>query len=190
MEIKPLLAPTLKQRLVEFRLQLAVAFSGETALPGARDDRTSAGQCAVAALVLRARFGGDLVSASHWGVSHWFNRVRTEDGELYDVDVTGDQFGFAPIRVAMGGTLFPRTIVRREDDVLDETWARAIRLATRAGLAELIPALGRAVEDRSAGDRTTPTRRQVIRTSTSSLARARGSRRTPRTVRPSESLPG
>jgi hypothetical protein len=63
------------------------------------------------------------------GGSHWFNRI---DG--WDIDLTGDQFGRAPVQAAPAGTLYHETRVRHAIDLRPETIARADLLASRSGL--------------------------------------------------------
>ena len=50
-------------------------------------DRPSFGQCAVTALLVHDRFGGELLRTMNQGVLHYWNRL---DG--VDVDLTRDQF--------------------------------------------------------------------------------------------------
>lgn len=50
--------------------------------------RPSLGQCAVTALIVQERFGGELVRVVNAGDSHYFNRLP--DGS--EVDLTRDQF--------------------------------------------------------------------------------------------------
>ncbi len=122
------------------RGHLEGAFAGDTAVPGTISSVPSAGHCAVVALIVQAALGGDIASTQHRGESHWFNRFVTARG-VVDVDLTGDQFGYAPVRVAPAGELFPDTRVRGMTDSRDETIERAITLATRAGLNDAVRAL-------------------------------------------------
>ena len=50
-------------------------------------DRASFGQCAVTAMIVHDRFGGEVRRAVNEGVIHYWNRI---DG--VDVDLTRDQF--------------------------------------------------------------------------------------------------
>jgi hypothetical protein len=70
------------------------------------------------------------------GTSHWFNRIRVDDGSV-DIDLTGDQFELPKVRVEMPGRLFPGTRVRSFEQVLPETLERAALLAARSGLKEI-----------------------------------------------------
>lgn len=51
-------------------------------------DRPSVGQCAVTALAVQDRCGGELVRVENAGDSHYFNRL--DDGTV--IDLTRDQF--------------------------------------------------------------------------------------------------
>lgn len=50
-------------------------------------DRPSFGQCAVTALIVRDRFGGEVLRTVNEGAIHYWNRV-----DDIDVDLTRDQF--------------------------------------------------------------------------------------------------
>lgn len=117
--------------LRQLRTQLEKGFSPETSLPGHTPGRLSAGQCAAVALVMHELLGGQLVSATVGGVSHWFNRLETGDGQI-DVDTTADQFGLPPIRISRAGELYPGTRVRHDSDVRDETRRRSNLLKQKA----------------------------------------------------------
>jgi hypothetical protein len=136
------------------RGRLEPAFSAETAVPGTTSSVPSAGHCAAVALIVHAALGGDIASTVYRGESHWFNRVVTERG-VVDVDLTGDQFGFAPMRLAAAGSLFADTRVRRMADARNETIERAITLATRAELSDAVSALRAELARREAPARAT-----------------------------------
>lgn len=106
------------------RAQLERAFSLDTAQPGTLVKVPSSGQCAAVAIVLHEMLGGVMVSAIVDGQSHWFNRVCTREGEM-DVDVTADQFGFSPVRIARAGELYPATRIRQAEQLSSETRRRA-----------------------------------------------------------------
>lgn len=92
----------------------------------------SSGHCMVAALILRSIFGGDLVSTTVEGKSHWFNRIDV-GGFIVDVDITGDQFGLETIQVGPANALYDAPAKIRESSEADEgTHSRAIVLAERA----------------------------------------------------------
>ncbi len=108
---------------------LAPTFSADTAARGETGVTPSFGHCAAVALVVQESMGGQLVSASVNGVSHWFNRICG-----YDVDLTADQFGGPIVLVAPEGTAYGEARVRDQRDVRAETHARAEILARKAGL--------------------------------------------------------
>lgn len=136
------------------RSRLELVFSPDTAVPGTTSSEPSAGHCGAVALVVQAALGGDVLSTIYRGESHWFNRFITQGG-VVDVDLTGDQFGLAPVRIAQAGALFPDTRVRRIADARNETLERARALATRAGLSEVARAIGAELDRRAGSARPT-----------------------------------
>ena len=120
-------------RAKQIRSALEPAFSADTALPGSKADVPSAGHCAAVAAIVRRQLGGWLVSAAVGNDIHWFNRVRAGK-RLIDLDLTGDQFGRAPIQIATFGHLYGGTRVRRPAELLPETLARCEKLEHRARL--------------------------------------------------------
>ena len=74
-----------------------------------------------------------MVSTKIQGQSHWFNRLRVGDREI-DFDLTGDQYGFRPVRYSDANKLYPGTKVRAYQDLNAETLRRARLLASKAGL--------------------------------------------------------
>ena len=80
------------------------------------------------AILVNMVFGGDLVSAVVEGASHWYNRING----AY-VDLTGDQFGQAPVQVSTS-ELYPSTRERQPSELSFETKLRAKKLAERAKL--------------------------------------------------------
>jgi hypothetical protein len=121
---------TVRQKVVQLRCALEPAFSKETAVPGTTGHIPSAGHCAVVAELVRRRMGGRLVSATVENESHWFNRLPMGE-EFVDVDLTGDQFGRAPVQIASRGCLYSGTRVRRHAELLPETLARSLALEGR-----------------------------------------------------------
>ena len=122
--------------LQALRSVLETAFSTRTAQPGTRTTRhRSAGHCAAVSVIVHDRFGGELLSTSVAGRSHWFNRLRIGT-KLMDVDLTGDQFGFAAVRAAPAGKLHTELIHRNIDQLKVETLIRAVVLAGRAQLRD------------------------------------------------------
>jgi len=94
------------------------------------------------AAVLNEQIGGEFVSASVQGVSHWFNRINFK-GVFLDVDLTGDQFGLKPVQVSAAGGLYPDTRVRRPDELNAETRRRAALLASRSMISAVaLPTAG------------------------------------------------
>ena len=120
-------------RAEQLRSALEFAFNADTALPGSKASLPSAGHCAAVAAIVHRRLGGWLVSAVVGDETHWFNRLRAGK-RLIDVDLTGDQFGRAPIQIATFGHLYRGTRVRRPGELLSETLARAEKLEQRARL--------------------------------------------------------
>jgi hypothetical protein len=84
--------------LKNLRFKFEKIFSKETAHPNSlgleKYTTLSTGHCAVVAAFIHKRYGGYMFSACEKGISHWFNRI---DG--WYIDLTGDQFGYPPIRV-------------------------------------------------------------------------------------------
>ncbi len=115
------------------REQLEKGFSPETSNSGKAGATPSAGHCAAASHIVREILGGEFASATVRGESHWFNRIG-EGEERWDMDLTGDQFGLAPARVAPAGELYPGTRERAPEEMTEETRERARRLAERAGI--------------------------------------------------------
>jgi hypothetical protein len=118
------------------RGQLDVGFDSQTAAPGTNRIELSSGQCAAAAIILQSVIGGNFVSAKVASVSHWFNRVARQ-AQFFDIDITGDQFGFPAVRIAPAGTLYEGTRVRDRTELNANTIQRARRLAARTGFASL-----------------------------------------------------
>jgi hypothetical protein len=119
--------------VANLRLRLEQAFAPETSVDGSECAIASAGHCAAAAAIVHQTIGGLMVSAVVNGTSHWFNRFYLREG-VFDVDITGDQFGYEAIRVARKNGLFEGTRERADAEVNEDTWRRAMLLATRAGL--------------------------------------------------------
>ena len=116
-------------------------FGPETAAPGWTGKVPSAGHCAVVSALLSARGLPDepearveCVSVTLESGSHWFNRV-TRGNLSVDIDLTGDQFGHSPVRVADPDDLYEeRARLRKHEDLNEETLGRARMLAQKAGL--------------------------------------------------------
>lgn len=71
---------------------LKKAFSKETCFPGCREswslENSTAGHCAIAALIIEEHLGGKICKTYVDGISHYFNIL--DDGRV--VDATADQF--------------------------------------------------------------------------------------------------
>lgn len=116
--------------LETIRAGLNAVFSDDTALAGSARSTPSAGHCAAVADIIFRQFGGELMSAKVNGESHWFNRIQL-DGEIADVDLTGDQFGRSSVQVGPAGGLYLGTRVRTEEELNEETLQRAAILENR-----------------------------------------------------------
>jgi len=112
------------------------AFAPDTAAEGFPRVCPSSGQCAAVTVILYETLGGEMVSASVDGLSHWFNRITLTDG-VFDYDVTGDQFGRPTVQLAPANSLYPGTKLRSSDELTNETIQRARRLAGRYASASV-----------------------------------------------------
>ena len=130
----------LSMSLMSLRRKLEGAFRPDTAAQGFPGTAASTGHCAAVATIVFELLGGQLISTIVRGHSHWLNRILAE-GELVDVDLTGDQFGGPPIAIAVAGRLYADARVRDPEELTEETISRARILAQRAGL----PDVGRAI---------------------------------------------
>src|SRR5688500_12788561 len=90
----------------ELRRRLDGAFRPDTASEGFPGTTPSTGHCAAVAAIVHELVGGEMVSTLVQGHSHWINRLDC-GGERIDVDLTGDQFGRAPIQVGRPDELYP-----------------------------------------------------------------------------------
>jgi hypothetical protein len=127
----------LRGTLERMRQILESAFAQDTAHEGDSDPNIpSSGHCGAVAAIVHARLGGELVSAFVEQHSHWFNRFIV-GADVYDVDLTGDQFGRPSVQIELMGELYAGARVRKSDEINQETRTRASRLSRRAGLGEL-----------------------------------------------------
>lgn len=131
--MKHALPPKVVAQLQQLRGRLARVFSPDTAVPGTVASVPSAGHCAAVAAVVKAELGGELISTLVNGQSHWFNRLN-HGTVTFDVDLTGDQFGFDEVRLAPAGKLFSPARLRSPEHLNKETLERARILAERTGL--------------------------------------------------------
>ncbi len=129
----------------DLREAVGNVFGPDTAWDPAAYRGGADGHCAAVSAIVWALLGGELVSTARERVSHWHNRlpVRREDGQtdFVDVDLTGDQFGHAAVRVSVGRHLYDDGRARTGADLADETLVRASLLAKRAGLLEAVALL-------------------------------------------------
>ena len=126
----------LRRAIASLRARLEPAFRPDTAIKPVECPRSvSAGHCCAVATIVRAMLGGEFVSADVDEQSHWFNRIPVA-GDLFDVDITGDQFGLPAIQVARCGRLYSRSRSRHPDEVDENTQMRAALLAKRAGVGD------------------------------------------------------
>lgn len=135
---------SLDSAVSDMRRQLEPSFQPDTSAPGFPTNTPSGGHCAAAAAIVHVVLGGKLVSARVAGTSHWFNRI-TAGGVQYDVDLTADQFGFAPYLVAPANELYSGTRERDWSQLNAETLARAELLAERAGFESIKRTIRRAL---------------------------------------------
>jgi hypothetical protein len=138
----------LLRQITDLRCQIEPEFRPDTAAQGFTGTAPSTGHCAAVAVIVQKTFGGEFVSAIVEGGSHWFNRIETLAGKL-DVDVTADQFNRRSIETAAAGTLYDGTRVRNFEDLNAETLQRALLLARRSRLAEVVTFLDEVLAPRT-----------------------------------------
>jgi hypothetical protein len=124
----------IRKRALALRRQLESVFTPKTAYGGSVGPVASYGHCAAVAAILLESLGGELVSASVGGISHWFNRLQIGRRQ-FDVDITGDQFGRVAVQMAPEGELYQGSRVRARSELDRDTLARAELLRAKAGLA-------------------------------------------------------
>ena len=121
----------LKLKMYSLRENLESVFSYDTAMPGAVSGTPSSGHCAVVALIIAKTLKAEIRSAIVNGESRWYNSFYSEDGN-FEVDLTGDQFGFAPVQISQhGGQLYSKSRNRLYSDANSETQVRAEKLLVR-----------------------------------------------------------
>jgi len=130
----------LEETLADLRARLERAFNRDTAAPGFAGHAQSTGHCAAVSVIVSKLLGAAMVSTKIHGQSHWFNRIEV-GAEQYDLDLTGDQYGFPPVQYACAEKLYPTTRVRSREDVNADTLRRARLLATRAGFTAIASSL-------------------------------------------------
>ena len=135
--------------LTDVRRSLQSHFGPDTAYPGTQSEVASAGHCAIVSAIAALTVGGGLASTTVNGVSHWFNRL-SDGKQLWDVDLTGDQFDLPVIQVAPAGELYPSTANESFALLNAETLQRALTLARRSGLGDAVTQLRELVAERDA----------------------------------------
>jgi hypothetical protein len=136
-------------QLAKLRQRLEQQFMPDTAYPGTVSPIPSAGHCAVVSVITMLKLGGGLASTTVQGESHWFNRL-SDGRQLWDVDLTGDQFGLPPVQVEPTGSLYPNATSQTFDALNIETLARALRLAARADMQDVAGMLSDVLAQRRA----------------------------------------
>jgi hypothetical protein len=120
---------TIQTTLKKLRLGLDSSFSTDTAVPGTLSTIPSAGHCAAVTVIVKSLLGGDLLSTKVQGISHWVNRLYL-DNDTYEVDLTGDQFGYHTVQISPN-ELYPDETLRSIRDINEETFNRAEKLAKK-----------------------------------------------------------
>jgi len=138
MKNQPVDLNQLTQYLMNLRSAVEKHFSKETVSPTHTNykEGSSAGHCAAVAIIVHVLFGGEMVSTYVSGESHWYNRI-TFSGSSFDVDLTGDQFGFPSIQIAEANLLYANSRIRNFEELQPETLRRALTLACRAGFVKI-----------------------------------------------------
>ena len=99
----------IKNTLEPLREAMDAVFLCETAYGTCNDDAPSAGHCMIASMAVQDLFGGEIVGGEVNRTPHYWNRVNGRD-----LDLTGDQFGKAPIQVKRGVLYPPGTVFSRQ----------------------------------------------------------------------------
>ena len=113
--------------LVDLRSKLEPHFSDDTR-QGKLGRTASSGHCAAVSFIVNSVFGGNYVSVTVEGQSHWLNLIGK-----YFVDLTGDQFGSDPV-VMSEVNRWQEIRQRLPSELKEETKTRARLLAERAGI--------------------------------------------------------
>ena len=102
---------SLEWTLWKLRERLEKVWGPDTGREGTWDALCpSRGQCASTAVLLQGMMGGEIVTASVQGQTHWFLRSQG-----YDIDLTGDQFGGRKVAIGGRGVLYRGTRPRRRN---------------------------------------------------------------------------
>jgi len=117
----------LSKRLQPLRDAMEEIFRCDTAYGDCHPAAPSAGHCMLASMVVQDLFGGQIVGGTVKNIPHYWNRI----GE-HDVDITGDQFGFAEVRIKKGPLHKGAVFGRAPQETLDQPYnAEVTRLHKR-----------------------------------------------------------
>jgi hypothetical protein len=88
-----------KKQLKDLRSAMDQIWACSTAFGDCKVDigLGASGHCMMAAMVIQDLFGGHVMSGTVKEIPHYWNRLGA-----YEIDLTGDQFGYAPLRVKKG----------------------------------------------------------------------------------------
>ena len=113
-----------------------VVFACDTAYGDCHPDNAVSGHCMLSAMVVQDLLGGKILGGQIGEIPHYWNRVG-----VYEVDLTGDQFGFAGVRIKRGRLHPSRQFYRAPGQVLDQPFNRNVLRLHRKFLRRLIPEL-------------------------------------------------
>jgi hypothetical protein len=128
---------SIKRQLEPLRGAMDEVFNCTTAFGDCHPDYPSAGHCMLSAMVIQDLFGGCIRGGTIGGIPHYWNEVNA-----LHLDLTADQFGFAPIRVSKQ-TLYPDsfTFHRNPQERLSEPYNKKVNGLHRKFRTKLIPVL-------------------------------------------------
>lgn len=125
------------EKIHKIRNVLERHFSAETSLAPETWTGGSDGHCVMASMVLATLFDGKYVSTKLEAVSHWFCRLELNDKTVVDVDLTGDQFGHAAVRIKPAGELYPDSRERAFEEINEQTLRRFMLFINKLNIDEL-----------------------------------------------------
>ena len=83
----------LQDAIFAIRKSCEKAWSAETSVGEYTPEFPSTGQCAVTAMIVQDMLGGELVSVTNMGVSHYYNKINLDPRYFpFTIDLTKDQF--------------------------------------------------------------------------------------------------
>jgi len=98
--------------LTKLRKAVQQVFACDTAFGPCKLDRPSTGHCMLVAMIVQDRFGGCVLAGEVNEIPHYWNRLEDQEGQRWQADLTGDQFGRPPIQfdkqLYPGGLVFHR----------------------------------------------------------------------------------